>query len=378
MSDISGTAPSNIVADTVARVGGSEGNRLMVSVIMITYNQEDTIDEAVRGVLSQKTDFGYELIIADDASTDSTPERVRRWAAMYPDKVVAVLRDGNLGLQRNFLDALSRVRGRYIAICEGDDWWCSSWKLSRQVAHMESEPGCSVCFHRVVNYYEDDGTMSLSGGNVPPRMSLEDLARANVITNLSVMYRRDAAPEVLPDWISEIRLFDYALHMLFGASGEIHYMTNPMAVYRQRGAGIWAGGGRESQLRMAMATRLHLIEYFSAKVASSDDERLVRKYRDTTKNLIQAMTQIALSLLLEFDRLGSDSDYSKRSDIKKLILKYNQDWNELRLAEELNKRRLLEAGMRKGGVKRLTTGVRRAVSRLLPLPRIRSGVKVPR
>lgn len=369
--------PETTALNPAAGSGREDSNQVVVSVIMITYNQEDTIDEAVRGVLSQKTEFGYELIIADDASTDSTPEHVSKWAAMYPDRVVAIRRRGNLGLQRNFLDALSRVRGRYIAICEGDDWWCSSRKLARQVSHMESNPNCAVCFHRVVNYYEDDGTMSLSGGGIAPRLTLADLARANVITNLSVMYRRSAFPGTIPDWVSELRLFDYALHMLFASSGEIHYLSQPMAVYRQRGAGIWSGGGKEAQLRMAMATRMRLIGYFEDKAGSSDDDLAVKKYRATLNNLIHAMTQIGLSLLLCFEQSGNDSDGLKSREIKELVFKYNKDWDEVRLAEELNKRRIIEAGMHKGGLKKLTTGVRRAVSRLLPLPRIRGGVKVP-
>lgn len=369
--------PETTALNPAAGSGREDSNQVVVSVIMITYNQEDTIDEAVRGVLSQKTEFGYELIIADDASTDSTPEHVSKWASMYPDRVVAIRRRGNLGLQRNFLDALSRVRGRYIAICEGDDWWCSSRKLARQVSHMESNPNCAVCFHRVVNYYEDDGTMSLSGGGIAPRLTLADLARANVITNLSVMYRRSAFPGTIPDWVSELRLFDYALHMLFASSGEIHYLSQPMAVYRQRGAGIWSGGGKEAQLRMAMATRMRLIGYFEDKAGSSDDDLAVKKYRATLNNLIHAMTQIGLSLLLCFEQSGNDSDGLKSREIKELVFKYNKDWDEVRLAEELNKRRIIEAGMHKGGLKKLTTGVRRAVSRLLPLPRIRGGVKVP-
>lgn len=113
----------------------------LVSVIMITYNQEQYIDEAIRGVIMQQVDFPYELIVANDASTDNTASHVKKWADRYPDIIRFIDRPKNLGLQLNYLDAFSKCKGKYIAICEGDDWWCSRHKLSIQAKYMERPCG---------------------------------------------------------------------------------------------------------------------------------------------------------------------------------------------------------------------------------------------
>lgn len=356
-------------------VGGDtlsgESAQVTVSVIMITYNQENTIDEAIRGVLSQSTDFNFELIIANDASSDSTADHINKWSDRYPERIVKLHREKNLGLQRNFMDAFSKANGRYIAICEGDDWWCSKHKLQRQVDYMESHPDCNVCFHRVVNYYEDEGVMSLSNGGTPSELSISDLATGNVISNLSVMYRRNNEFRVLPEWIADIRLFDYALHMLHAGDGKIHYMSNPMAVYRQRRQGIWSGGNKATQLRMAMATRIRLIEYFRSLMGNNH----LPHYEMAVSNLIKGMTEIGLSLLLFYDGIGENSENNEYREAVGLIFKYNPGWNYKRLTDAKMERHQKEIKM--GSSPHLLSRVRAAISRFIPLPRIIDGVEVP-
>lgn len=233
-----------------------------VSVIMIAYNQADTIGEAIRSVVLQKAPFSFELIVADDASTDSTLGVARQWQERYPDIIRIIARPANVGLQANFLGAWAEAKGEYIAICEGDDHWCSPHKLRRQAAWLDAHPDCSLVFHRVWNHYADTRTLSLSNPRQPRTITLEDLARANVITNLSVMYR--AIPSAgLPAWISEIKLFDYAFHSLHLARGNGRFLPQPMAVYRRYSRGIWSGDPLRA-LRLALDVRERLIAHFSA------------------------------------------------------------------------------------------------------------------
>lgn len=232
----------------------------VVSVLMLAYNQQDTIDEAIRSVVLQHTGFPFELVVADDASTDGTPDCVRRWAERYPHIVRLLRRESNLGLQRNFIDAYSQLRGRYMAICEGDDWWCSRHKLSRQVAEMEAHPECTVCFHRVFNYYADTRSLSLSGG-APSVFGIRELSCSNPITNVSVMYRRLPAAE-LPTWLEKTPLVDYAMHMLHAAHGTVRMLPRPMAVYRQYARGLWSGS-RMRSLELGLQVRQLLRSHFA-------------------------------------------------------------------------------------------------------------------
>lgn len=118
----------------------------LVSVHMITYNHEKFIAQAIEGVLMQKTDFPFELIIGEDCSTDRTREIVVDYANKYPDIIKPILHEKNVGMKANGRACRAASRGKYIAICEGDDYWIDPLKLQKQVDFMESHPECSFCF----------------------------------------------------------------------------------------------------------------------------------------------------------------------------------------------------------------------------------------
>ena len=124
-------------------------NRPKVSVVTTTHNQEDFARDAFDSFIAQQIDFPMEIIVADDASTDSTRAIIQEYVDRYPHLFRPILRPKNLGLNRNLVDALSRARGTYIALCEGDDYWIDPLKLSRQVAFLDRHPETAVCFHPV-------------------------------------------------------------------------------------------------------------------------------------------------------------------------------------------------------------------------------------
>ena len=119
----------------------------MVSVIVLTYNHEKYIKQALDSILEQKVDFKYEILIGDDASTDSTSDIVREYAANYPDVVCAYVREKNIGATNNLYDLLCRAQGNYIACCEGDDFWTDPSKLQVQIEWLEIYPEYIGCCH---------------------------------------------------------------------------------------------------------------------------------------------------------------------------------------------------------------------------------------
>ena len=120
----------------------------LVSVRMSTYNHEKFIAQAIEGVLMQKTNFLFELIIGEDCSTDRTREIVVDYANRYPEIIKPILHEKNVGSKLNGRACKAACRGKYIAICEGDDYWIDPLKLQKQVDFMESHPECSFCFTR--------------------------------------------------------------------------------------------------------------------------------------------------------------------------------------------------------------------------------------
>jgi glycosyltransferase involved in cell wall biosynthesis len=118
----------------------------LVSIKMITYNHAPFIAQAVEGVLQQKTDFLFELVIGEDCSTDGTRELVFEYQKKHPDIIRVITSDKNVGMKKNSLRAMGACRGKYIAFCEGDDFWHHPHKLQKQADYLESHPECGLVY----------------------------------------------------------------------------------------------------------------------------------------------------------------------------------------------------------------------------------------
>lgn len=219
-----------------------------VSVIVCTYNQEDTIGAALDSILAQKTDFDFEIVVADDCSADRTPAICREYATRYPGKVRAILNEENKGIADNYYDTLYECRGKYIADLAGDDIWTDPDKLSRQAALMDSDPSIVLC-HAAWKYLHPDGSMTFSEDHaVPDQDYIVDGAKAlpyllqhrkdEVFIHLcTAMYRRDTAIALTQKYSDffygrSLPCEDFQLEVLMAASGRIAYDCTPVLAYR--------------------------------------------------------------------------------------------------------------------------------------------------
>ncbi len=132
---------------------------IMVSVMCITYNHERYIRQCLESLVSQKTSFRYEVVVHDDCSTDGTADIIREFEEKYPGIIRPIYQKENQYQKRVrlFQTTALYARGKYVAFCEGDDYWCDNEKLQIQVDYMESHPKCSICFHNVNMLYVDSG-----------------------------------------------------------------------------------------------------------------------------------------------------------------------------------------------------------------------------
>lgn len=219
-----------------------------VSVIVCTYNQEDTIGAALDSILAQKTDFDFEIVVADDCSADRTPAICREYAARYPGKVRAILNEENKGIADNYYDTLYECRGKYIADLAGDDIWTDPDKLARQAALMDSDPSIVLC-HAAWKYLHPDGSMTFSEDHAVPHQDyIVDGAKAlpyllqhrkdEVFIHLcTAMYRRDTAIALTQKYSDffygrSLPCEDFQLEVLMAASGRIAYDCTPVLAYR--------------------------------------------------------------------------------------------------------------------------------------------------
>jgi glycosyltransferase involved in cell wall biosynthesis len=119
----------------------------VVSVICITYGHEEYIAQALDSFLMQKTNFPYQILVGEDKGPDRTAEIVMEYAEKYPDRIVPFIREKNMGAQRNLIDLCRRAGTKYVAFCEGDDFWIDEYKLQKQYDFMEAHPEYRACFH---------------------------------------------------------------------------------------------------------------------------------------------------------------------------------------------------------------------------------------
>lgn len=174
----------------------------LVSVLMITYNHRPYIERAIEDVLKQETDFPVELIVADDCSTDGTRDVVREWQRRHPGRIRAIMTEQNVGMRANLLRTERAARGKYVAYCEGDDFWQDRTKLARQVAFLEAHPDYSMVHSHSDRFYVQTGKLARNSLQVP--RGLDD-ARAyeDIMTNrrypltVTVVARNDALQWIL-------------------------------------------------------------------------------------------------------------------------------------------------------------------------------------
>lgn len=129
----------------------------LVSICCISYNHERFIRKALEGFVNQKTSFPFEIVISDDCSSDGTRAIITEYASKYPEIFRDVSPKENLGVSRNFIHVQKEAKGKYVAFCEGDDYWTDAQKLQKQVDFLESHPDYSVTFHRCKHYNVETG-----------------------------------------------------------------------------------------------------------------------------------------------------------------------------------------------------------------------------
>lgn len=211
----------------------------LVNICIITYNHEKYIREAIEGVLMQKTPFPFQLIIGEDCSTDNTWEICKEYEKKYPELIKLLPQpETNLGMMPNFIRTLKACKGKYIALCEGDDYWTDPLKLQKQVDFLEKNEDYIICFHNVDIWKEKSKELikDYITKDVNETTSVEDLAQENYIHTPSVVLRNFQIE--FPNWFSKVPYGDYALYSLNALKGKIYKLNETMAVYRVHDKGL--------------------------------------------------------------------------------------------------------------------------------------------
>lgn len=228
-------------------------NTFTVSTIIISYNQEKYIEQAIQSALMQFGGFIHEILIADDASTDGTREIIKQYVEKYPNIIKDISSNQNLGISRNYERAFKLAKGKYIAILEGDDYWLSTHKLSKQVELLESHPGLKMAFSsvKVLNNASGEFIRQTNANLHKSILTYKDFLndeRQNLIVNFSCCLFKKKEMIKLPTIIFENRISEVALGFYFTKFGRVGYIDEPLSVYRQHGHGVWSGLDNKEKL----------------------------------------------------------------------------------------------------------------------------------
>lgn len=231
----------------------------LVSVYMLAYKHERFISKAIEGVLEQRCDFPFELIIGEDCSPDRTRSIVADYQSLYPEVIRIITADRNVGAHANSARCRNACRGRYIAICEGDDFWCCPEKLQMQVALMESMPRLSLChtdFNRLTRFGLSRDVHRNS--NVPPAQgkAYESLLCDWTVMTATSMYRRDVIMEFMqtPFYTAKWPFGDLNLLLFASLQGDVGYIDRTTATFRKtRGSSTNSGFRARLRMRKALA-----------------------------------------------------------------------------------------------------------------------------
>lgn len=276
-----------------------------VTVITITYNQEKFIKKALDSIVSQKTNFNFEVVVSDDCSTDSTPKIIKEYAKKYPKIIKPFLKEKNVGSLNNFISALDRVNSQYIAFCDGDDYWCDDNKLQTQVDFLDNNIDYSMCFHQTRVFFEagERPDSVFPSDNFRKTSSFDDLVKENFLPANSVMYRsifnkKNKASSIIPNYIDP---GDYFVHLLHAKTGKIYFINKVMSCYRRHNGGVWwlsCQDGKENEFMLKYGASY--LKFFKAVESTFNLD--ASTYLAQKENLINKLSAIYLDRKM-FDEL---------------------------------------------------------------------------
>ena len=225
---------------------------IMISVICITYNHEKYIRKCLDGFIMQETDFPYEVLVHDDASTDNTASIVREYEILYPDIIKPIFQTENQyskgkSITRDIV--FPKCRGKYIAFCEGDDYWTDPYKLQKQVAALETHADCFMCVCKVERVSEDESeivgycpSFPLHEGVIESERFINIIFKGYAFQTSSyvfceALFKKYA--ENTPNFAKSCPVGDLAYLLYFGHTGNVYYCNETMSCNRMGSIGSW-------------------------------------------------------------------------------------------------------------------------------------------
>jgi glycosyltransferase involved in cell wall biosynthesis len=264
------------------------------AIWVVTYNQEGFISQTLDSILQQKTSFPFKLYIGDDCSTDGTRAICLDYKARFPNQIELIFNDINLMRQnsRNVFNACIASGAKYIAMCEGDDYWTDDSKLQKQVDYLELNQQYILCFTRGLIQNEFTKTTSVNSSfDAGYHISIQEMIAGNSQLTATALFVNKPGFE-LPDWFGDLAFGDWALYLLLMHRYQMNAYCLPdvSVVYRIHGLGTH-GNAHSSVEKLLNAYKMHITFYKAIY------NKLLRpKFHDEIRNAVVAKSQIITEL----------------------------------------------------------------------------------
>lgn len=297
----------------------SKQNNIAVSVCFLTHNHENYIRKSLDCILAQKVNFNYEIIIHDDASTDSTTCIVREYAEKYPDIIVPIIQTENQYRKQDILKTFVNplVRGEYFALCEADDYWPDEEKLQLQYDYMQSHPECAMCVHNT-QYIDKEGTVLPQVFNeagkdydITPEEAIKDYG--GILFHTSSYFCRSEVYKAMPAPFYILNLYDYPIAIYMALCGPIHYIDRVMSRYRVGDPSSWTGQNFSEKRKRIEHNEL-MTDFLKGL-----DEYTEGKYSEAFNARIKDYTYLSLLLDGKTGAILRDRDFRRRYLMNNII-----------------------------------------------------------
>ena len=324
-----------------------------VTVVCITYNHEDYIEQALESFVTQETSFPFQIFVGEDCGNDRTAEIVLEYSKKYPDLVKPFIREKNMGAQRNLIDLCRRAESKYIALCEGDDFWIDVHKLQKQYDYMESHESYRACFHNtkimadeswyLTSWYNKDENgnilipYSIPGYDVSLRsMTMDYYILFGPAHTSSIFYRWDN-DKVIPEWYYKHIYGDHSLMMIQAGDGVIGFIPDIMSVYRRSEVGVLMHENKTSHFLKTRASWIDMVmdlenyfqEYYDGFAVKEIREREVQEFNNYIRYIINSMDfDLFKNAIIEYSypaKLSFAENDRMKARLKKLETRYTED-----------------------------------------------------
>ncbi len=286
---------------------------ITLSICIPTYNHKNYIKACLDGIIMQNTNFAFEALVGDDHSTDGTTEIIKQYAKKSPDKIIPILHPYNLSKIRfipgkeNFTYLLEKSRGKYIAICEGDDYWTDPYKLQKQIDFLEEHPDYALCFTDVNKLNQNTGKITntliknsyLSAKPMPEYFTYKDYFKNYFFSpTLTSVFRNHIDIKAIKPWFVKCGYGDLALWIYLSyTKGKVKVLSDVTGVYRKHNQGVF---NQKNPFDKAKTHR-DVLRITAKNLGFSKKDFYIHGYARQTLNMLYATPNKMIKIKLVLD-----------------------------------------------------------------------------